>query len=283
MSKRWQALADDQTLWKILCHYRGWKWKQPALPTPFVRPLPQAAAATESDDDEGMGDSDAEESPDASMGDDSGFASMSFAGSMANPSLPITLNASYYKGPRSRHSAPSTLQSSSTASPIKQTYKLLYQTHIKLLNRFHTGNYQMWALQTRGAPANSHSNTIYCLQLYTYPATGEQVLFTGSRDKTVREWDIRNAVVRRVFAGGHTSSVLSLCVKNGLLASGGSDRRVVVWSLDMGGDKQPRKVLDDHEDSVLCVRFDEERLVSCSKGSFFTFPFQLLPVLILLL
>jgi F-box and WD-40 domain protein 1/11 len=26
------------------------------------------------------------------------------------------------------------------------------------------------------------------------------------------------------------------------------------------------KVLDDHEDSVLCVRFDDARLVSCSKG-----------------
>jgi F-box and WD-40 domain protein 1/11 len=26
------------------------------------------------------------------------------------------------------------------------------------------------------------------------------------------------------------------------------------------------KVIDDHEDSVLCVRFDDVRLVSCSKG-----------------
>jgi hypothetical protein len=26
------------------------------------------------------------------------------------------------------------------------------------------------------------------------------------------------------------------------------------------------KVIDDHEDSVLCVRFDDTRLVSCSKG-----------------
>jgi hypothetical protein len=26
------------------------------------------------------------------------------------------------------------------------------------------------------------------------------------------------------------------------------------------------KIICDHEDSVLCVRFDEQRLVSCLKG-----------------
>jgi hypothetical protein len=37
----------------------------------------------------------------------------------------------------------------------------------------------------------------------------------------------------------------------------------VVW--DLVQDKVV-KVIDDHEDSVLCVRFDDVRLVSCSKG-----------------
>lgn len=61
--------------------------------------------------------------------------------------------------------------------------------------------------------------------------------------------------------------MLSICVSGGFVASGGSDRRVVVWDLEEG---RVVKVIVDHEDSVLCVRFDEERLVSCSKGAFFS-------------
>ena len=76
--------------------------------------------------------------------------------------------------------------------------------------------------------------------------------------------------MERVIRGLHESSVLSLCVNGGFVASGGSDRRVVVW--DLRKDKLV-KVVVDHEDSVLCVRFDEERLVSCSKGGF-VFPLR---------
>lgn len=40
---------------------------------------------------------------------------------------------------------------------------------------------------------------------------------------------------------------------------------MVVWELERG---TPVRILRDHEDSVLCVRFDSRRLVSCSKGVF---------------
>jgi len=69
--------------------------------------------------------------------------------------------------------------------------------------------------------------------------------------------------VERVLSGLHECSVLSICVSGGYVASGGSDRRVVVWDLEAD---RLVKVICDHEDSVLCVRFDEEKLVSCSKG-----------------
>jgi hypothetical protein len=36
------------------------------------------------------------------------------------------------------------------------------------------------------------------------------------------------------------------------------------------------KVICDHEDSVLCVRFDERQLVSCSKGTCMFSPTYLL-------
>ncbi|KAL0569392.1 hypothetical protein V5O48_012570 [Marasmius crinis-equi] len=236
---------------------------------------------------------------------DSGFASMSFEraplfnaflrsrSTSSAPTVPSTFdakiihpspNSTYHKGkaPMShnraapqRNSAPSTLTSLAANTSLKPNYKLLYLTHIRIQRRVFTSSYRLSTLQTRdgntvqGHPLNSHTNTIYCLQLYTYATTGKQVLFTGSRDKTIREWNIAAGCVERVFCGVHTSSVLSVCAANGLLASAGSDRRVIVWDL---GDREEGqrgqnvvKVIEDHEDSVLCVRFDKERLVSCSK------------------
>ncbi|KAG7092986.1 hypothetical protein E1B28_009285 [Marasmius oreades] len=177
---------------------------------------------------------------------------------------------------------------------LKPNYKLLYLTHIRIQRRMFTSSYRLSTLQTRDGITNpnhtldAHQNTIYCLQLYTYSTTGKQVLFTGSRDKTIREWDMATGCVERVFCRVHTSSVLSVCAANGMLASAGSDRRVVVWDL---GDRETQcrveggldiptstgivKVIEDHEDSVLCVRFDCERLVSCSKDRTvrtYTFP-----------
>lgn len=226
---------------------------------------------------------------------DSGFASMSYSGaplmnvstsssiaSGSNTHHPISNGPSTSRATsraQARHSAPSVLKSHGHSSFLKPDYKLLHQTHVRLQHRFLTSAYRLSALQTRGTPTNAHTNTIYCLQLYTYPATGVQVLFTGSRDKTVREWNLTTGLVERVIGDVHASSVLSICVYNGILASAGSDRRVAVWDLEKN---KLLKVISDHEDSVLCVRFDEERLVSCSKGRSATLPASLLGLMCIL-
>lgn len=57
--------------------------------------------------------------------------------------------------------------------------------------------------------------------------------------------------------------MLSLAAYDGLLCSAGSDSRVCLW--DLVGNV-PVSLIHDHTDSVLAVRFDEKRLVSCSKG-----------------
>ncbi|KAG7448286.1 WD40 repeat-like protein [Guyanagaster necrorhizus] len=298
--RRWQTLANDQSLWKNLCLSRGWQWRQPRRTRAFD--TSKGSEAWQDSDDEGMGDSDEEadedEVADSLMSDvetarvessvmhseqDSGFASMSFGGN-ALPFEVSTNGKSESVYPRAgesssaksripfRHSAPPVLNALGPSLFLKADYKLLHQTHVRLHNRVLSPSYRLSALQTRGAPANSHTNTIYCLQLYTYPSTGVQVLFTGSRDKTVREWNLSTGLVERVIGEVHSSSVLSICVYNGLLASAGSDRRVVVWDLEKN---ELVKVISDHEDSVLCVRFDDERLVSCSKDRYvrtYSFP-----------
>ena len=178
-------------------------------------------------------------------------------------SSPPRNNGQVREGSRSRpfffrHSAPMTMPS---VEPPRPDYKLLHQTHILMKNRLLHGSYRFSTLQTKGTP-NAHTSIIYCLQLYTYPEDGRQVLFTGSKDKTVREWNLITGNVERVFQGSHMGSILSLCAHNRYLATAGSDNRVCLWDLRDGS---LVKKIKEHHDSVLCVRFDDERLVSCSK------------------
>jgi F-box and WD-40 domain protein 1/11 len=195
---------------------------------------------------------------------DSGFASMSSCTpSSFFSNSPRPQSSPAHSSTRSQHQSLSPHHPLHNSSPSTPDYKSLYLTHIKLRLRFLNNSYHLRTLQTSGSSSNGHSSTIYCLQLYTHPKSGSQTLFTGSRDRTVREWDLRTGCVIRVLADIHTSSVLSLCVKDGYVATAGSDRRVAVWDLEC--DKLV-KILVDHEDSVLCVRFDDKRLVSCSKG-----------------
>ncbi|KAG2019834.1 F-box/WD repeat-containing protein 11 [Coprinopsis cinerea AmutBmut pab1-1] len=282
--KRWQILANDQSLWKRLCRANGWAWRPTPRPQPFDQTLNMSNREWDQSDDEGMGDSDSDSEENMYINTlddakaelsmmyaelDSGFASTSMTMSFVAPPAPSAIAPSFSnssrlsnrsRGKQVRHSAPSMLNS--VSPPRKPDYKLLHQTHIRLRNRFLNSSYRLSALQTRGAPASGHTNTIYCLQLYTDPDTGRQLLFTGSRDKTVRQWCLATGLVERVISNVHTSSVLSICVHNGYLASAGSDRQVALW--DLRANKLV-KTITDHEDSVLCVRFDDHQLVSCSK------------------
>jgi WD40 repeat protein len=123
-------------------------------------------------------------------------------------------------------------------------------------------------------------------------------LLSGSRDLTLRLWNLAspNPKVVKVFYGGHTGSVLSLDVvrvpvprseraklapqgsparRAGLSGaealsrvmaiSAGGDGRLCLWDIEHG-DGKPEKVVQAHEEAVYCVRADDERIVSCSKG-----------------
>lgn len=324
--KRWNLLANDQTLWRKLCHIRGWGWRtQLICPSPRQNEAVISASTTgatreDRDEDEGMGDEEEGEDegsvvdneevvhiPNADVSPDNEFTSMNLSlqshdfqnliGQFVSTSSPTALMpisrsnsaATTITRTFSQHHASPTC--SRTGITLTVDYKLLHQTQTLLRSRVRHGAYRLRTLP--GAEGGGHTAAVYCLALWSYDsAYGPlQVLFTGSKDRSVREWDLSSSRVRRRVVGMHASSVLSLCVtattahvpeacasgsvdhareghrnpETGILVSGGSDCRVVVWDL---AKFKPVKVLKDHQDSVLCVRVDSGRLVSCSKGTY---------------
>lgn len=319
--KRWNFLANDQKLWRDLCHARGWEWRPQLIsPSPpqseaVVNASTSGATREDRDEDEGMGDeeegedegsvADAGDIPNGDVGPDNESMPMnltlqdhdfqSLIGQFVSISSPTTLmpisrsnsaTTTMIRTFSQRHASSSSPRAGTT---VTADYKLLHQTQALLRSRVRHGVYRLRTLP--GAEGGGHTAAVYCLALWSYDsAYGPlQVLFTGSKDRTVREWDLNTNKVRRRVVGMHASSVLSLCVtattirvpedgtcglvdhareghKNceaGILVSGGSDCRVVVWDL---AKFKLIKVLKDHQDSVLCVRIDNGRLVSCSKG-----------------
>ena len=250
-----------------MCRARGVQWKQPFRPFDLATHFSSMTLESPTDtDDEGMGDEIYTSSSEpgfefrnstAAFPTDSNHRSL-----VKHTPAPKQVTAG-----NNRHSAPSSLPTSFSFSP---NYKLLHQTHTRLYIRFLYSSYRLSTLQARpggrpneqGTP-NLHTSTIYCLQLYTNPQTGVQTLFTGSKDKSIREWDLQTSQFIRVVHNIHRGSVLSLAAYEGLLCSAGSDSRVCLW--DLAGNV-PLSVIHDHTDSVLAVRFNDKRLVSCSKG-----------------
>lgn len=268
VNRRWHALAEDPSLWKTLCYARAVEWKQPFRYLSLSALLSSTVLDSPIDtDDEGMGDeiyTSASEPGFGSRNTTDAAPIQSNSGSLVKytPTLERVLIGN------NRHSAPSSLPASSSFLP---NYKLLHQTHTRLYMRFLYSSYRLSTLQTRPVGrlnqqtnTNRHTSTIYCLQFYTNPQTGVQRLFTGSKDKTVREWDLQTSQFIRVVHKIHLGSVLSLAAHDGLLCSAGSDSRVCLW--DLAGNT-PLSVIHDHTHSVLAVRLDGKRLVSCSKGA----------------
>jgi WD40 repeat protein len=256
--RRWRALALDPLLWKALCDVQGWAWRPPRLSRQQPRMLTPPPDVSE---DEGMGDE--ELSPTGSSHDPVRGRHRHPRGGSFDASASAT---PHLRDRRRAHSAAPAL-ASAVPAPAPD-YKLLHQTHVRLRARVLRGACRLRVLQDRTDDAGAdgaggaHTGAIYCAQLHAL-AGGPQVLFTGAKDRTVREWDLAAGRVRRVFAGAHANSVLGLCAHGARLASAGSDRVVALWDLADGTLLQRRA---DHIDSVLCVRMDARRLVSCSKG-----------------
>jgi len=106
-----------------------------------------------------------------------------------------------------------------------------------------------------------HDGAVHALSLS--PEGCQEFLYSGSRDHTVRKWELMSGSCVHTYKG-HTSMVRCLTVNARYLVSGGDDRAVRVWQKEA---PTMLRSLTGHRDFIrgvaLCSTF-VERLVSAS-------------------
>ena len=140
-------------------------------------------------------------------------------------------------------------------------YHYVFKQKRKLEENWNTGSYKSFQLPHRDHPEEAHSECVYTIQYIG------NYLVSGSRDRTLRIWDLDTQRLVRKPLEGHTASVLCLQFDNreneDIIISGSSDTDVIIWRFSTG--KMLRKIQQAHRESVLNLKFDHRYLVTCSK------------------
>ena len=136
----------------------------------------------------------------------------------------------------------------------------LYKQRRRLEENWNTGRYINYQLPQVGFEHEGHRQCVYTIQFFG------KWLVSGSRDHTMRVWDLETRRLRGTPLTGHSQSVLCLqfdpTPEEDVIISGSSDTTVKVWRFSTG---QLLHTLQAHRESVLNIRFDHRYLVTCSK------------------
>lgn len=143
----------------------------------------------------------------------------------------------------------------------KLNWQYLYTQRRRLEANWENARYVNFQLPHPDFPEEAHEECIYTLQ-----HTGKY-LVSGSRDKTLRIWDLETRRLVRPPLTDHIGSVLCLqfdaSPEEDIIVSGSSDATVVIWRFSTG--QVIQRLKRAHRESVLNVRFDRRILVTCSK------------------
>ncbi|KAJ3026930.1 UNVERIFIED_CONTAM: hypothetical protein HDU68_004819 [Siphonaria sp. JEL0065] len=128
------------------------------------------------------------------------------------------------------------------------TWKSVFQQRLVLWRNWREGNYTVksWT---------GHGDAVYCIQFQG------DLLASGSRDRTLKFWDIDAVHCRRTLSG-HEGSILCMQYDETYIVTGSSDSTTIVWDYQTG-----KKLyrLTGHTLPVLDIRFDSKRIITCSK------------------
>ena len=92
---------------------------------------------------------------------------------------------------------------------------------------------------------DGHTDAINAL---SFNPASQFILATGSADKSIGIWDLRNLKIKLHALSGHQESVTSLAwhpFEEAILGSASYDRRVVFWDLSKVGDEQTPEDAED--------------------------------------
>ena len=143
----------------------------------------------------------------------------------------------------------------------RMNWAFLYKQRRRLEDNWNKGRFTNFQLPHPAYPHEAHRECVYTIQFFG------KWLVSGSRDKTLRVWDLETRRLRGPPLTGHTQSVLCLqfdpTEKEDVIISGSSDTNVIVWRFSTG--QKLKEIQQAHRDPVLNLRFDHRYLITCSK------------------
>lgn len=147
------------------------------------------------------------------------------------------------------------------SSRYRINWKYLYNMRRRLESNWELGKFNTFQLPHPNFPDEGHQECVYTLQF------DADYVVSGSRDRTMRIWNLHTRRLVRPPLTGHKGSVLCLQFDadpdEDLLVSGSSDSNVFIWKFSTG--ELLQELTRAHRESVLNVRFDKRILVTSSK------------------
>lgn len=156
---------------------------------------------------------------------------------------------------------PSLVVTDRSTNHKRLNWQYLYSQRRRLEANWESEKFVNFQLPHPNHPEEAHEECIYTLQY------SGKYLVSGSRDRTLRIWNIDTQRLVRAPLRAHSGSVLCLQFdadpEEDLIVSGSSDATVVLWKFSTG--QVIQRLRKAHRESVLNVRFDKRVLVTCSK------------------